>query len=310
MTVYGWDLSNHDWERALQARRRVDLTNARRAGISFVTHKATEGDWYRDPYFGYGTKECPDAFAKQLAHVEFPVEGSYHVLNHGINVARQTDYWIDYVHDAFPSWAQRQCWVWQIDAEPLDGYKAPTKAEIVACGQRIEARLKVPAAQILVYGPKWVYGNSLKGLPYRLWASNYVSPSKAFESLYPGDKAAQWAVYSGQVPLVLQYSSKAKIGAQATCDANAIRVADEDALLELFGRDWLSMASLDDLRKVVREEIAAAQQKPAGVVNVNGLLAYDHKSYPSIEGFLTGIPGYQTIAARRAKGARVEGVEG
>lgn len=221
MTVYGWDLSNHDWER-----HPVSLADAKKAGISLVTHKATEGDWYKDPYF----KE----FRNQLQKVDFPVEGSYHVLNHGINVAKQTDYWIDYVNATIPNWAKRECWIWQIDAEALDGYAAPTKTEIVACGNYLVKKLKILPSQVIVYGPKWAYEDRLTGIPFELWASSYVGGSGGFKNLYPGDAAFQWDRYSGKVPRILQYSSSAVIGAQHTCDANAIRVKDAAALQHLF----------------------------------------------------------------------------
>jgi hypothetical protein len=221
MTVYGWDLSNHDW-----VRHPVNLTDARKAGISFVTHKATEGDWYEDPYLA--------AFAAQLKRVAFPVEGTYHVLNHGINVAKQTDAWIDYVTSTL-DWRKRACWIWQIDAEPLDGYAAPTKAEIAASAERLTSKLRIPAARVIVYGPRWVYEDRLTGLPYKLWASNYADRDHTFKALYPGDSASHWGAYSGQIPAVLQYTSGATIGAQPTCDANAVRVTDEAALQALFG---------------------------------------------------------------------------
>jgi GH25 family lysozyme M1 (1,4-beta-N-acetylmuramidase) len=222
MTKYGWDLSNHDWGRG-----RVNLADAHRAGISLVTHKATEGDWYKDPYL--------DDFASQLARTSFDVEGTYHVLNHGININRQTDFWISYVNSKWPAWKKHPCPIWQIDAEPLDGYKAPTKAEILACGARLRARLGISAAQIVVYGPKWVYGNDLRGIPYKLWASAYVSGAGNYKRLYPGDNSSFWLPYSGQVPAILQYSSSAIIGSQHTCDANAIRVSTTAQLQALFG---------------------------------------------------------------------------
>jgi hypothetical protein len=56
-----------------------------------------------------------------------------------------------------------------------------------------------------------------------------------FKRAYPGDASSFWQPYSGQTPLVLQYSSTTTIGAQHTCDANAIRVANEVALQALFG---------------------------------------------------------------------------
>lgn len=225
VTEYLWDISNHDWRR-----HPVNLAEARSHGIAGVTHKATEGDWYRDPYYR--------SYARQLPGANFPVAGSYHVLNHGIDVGRQTDYWIDYVDDQSPNWHQHPCWIWQIDAEPLDGYREPTLAEIVACGQRIENRLGVDPARILVYAPWWVYYDELVGLPYRLWASSYGdNPAVPYLDAYPGDVDAEWHSYSGQVPLILQFGSRTIIGSQPTCDANAVRVADEDALADLFAPD-------------------------------------------------------------------------
>ena len=245
MTVYGWDISNHDW-----GRHPVSLANAKTAGISLVTHKATEGNWYRDPYL--------PSFAKQLASTAFPVAGTYHVLNHGIDVNTQTDYWMAYVDSAAGLWSKHPCWIWQIDAEPLDGYEAPTKAEIVACGKRLESK-GVPASKILVYGPKWVYGDGLKGIPYRLWASSYVSGSGTFKNLYPKVTAAQWATYSGQAPVILQYSSSSTIGAQPTCDANAIQVANAAALQRLFtGTSTDQEVDMADLTAAQLAQIQAA----------------------------------------------------
>jgi hypothetical protein len=253
MTVYGWDISNHDWDRAHAAGRTVDLANARKAGIAFATHKATEGcpaagNAYQDPYF--------DDYARQLASVAFPVAGSYHATHRGHPLA-QADFWFDTVSAKYP-WRKHPCWIWQIDAEPLDGYPAPTKADILAIGARIQQRAGVPASQVVVYGPDWVYGDTLTGIPYRLWASNYADRDRSFTALYPGDAASHWAAYSGQTPLILQYSSGATIGAQHTCDANAVRVRDEAALQALFLGHPQGGSPLSDLTPAQLDQIAAA----------------------------------------------------
>jgi len=240
VTVYGWDISNHDWDRAHAAGRKVDLADARKAGISFATHKATEGSpgagEYVDPYFGdHRTNALRDSFVKQLVAMSdpFPVAGSYHATHRG-HAVDQANFWFDTVTAKYPGWRTHPCWIWQIDAEPLDGYPAPTKADIVAMGHRLEAR-GAARAQIVLYGPRWVYGDSLDGIPWRLWASSYVPDrGKAFKRLYPGDNGDGWGAYSGQTPLIVQYSSGATIGAQHTCDANAVRVKSEAALQALF----------------------------------------------------------------------------
>jgi hypothetical protein len=272
VTVYGWDISNHDWDRAHAAGRTVDLANARKAGIAFATHKATEGcpaagNAYQDPYF--------DDYARQLARVAFPVAGSYHAAHRGHPLA-QADFWFDTVSAKYP-WRKHPCWIWQIDAEPLDGYPAPTKADILAIGARIQQRAGVPASQVVVYGPHWVYGETLTGIPYRLWASNYADRDRSFTALYPGDAASHWAAYSGQTPLILQYSSGATIGAQHTCDANAVRVRDEAALQALFLGHPVGGDPLSDLTPTQLAQIAQAVRDELlnyPIVSPNG------KTYP------------------------------
>jgi hypothetical protein len=43
MTLYGIDVSNHQ--------KNFDFAAAKREGFVFATHKVTEGDGYRDPYW-------------------------------------------------------------------------------------------------------------------------------------------------------------------------------------------------------------------------------------------------------------------
>lgn len=94
-------------------------------------------------------------------------------------------------------------------------------------------------------------------------------------------------------------------------DMNA-RQATVPATLDDLGLDWLSMAT----EVQVKAAVVDALMSPAGqaaleeaaitalrkqAVNINGLLSFDHKAYPSIEAFLEGIPGYKTILARSHK---------
>src|SRR6266480_917390 len=67
MTIFGWDCSNWD-----HGRGPVDIARAVREGISFVTHKATEGRGYTDPYYGS---------AAARARGVVPLFGAYHVLH-------------------------------------------------------------------------------------------------------------------------------------------------------------------------------------------------------------------------------------
>lgn len=219
---YGWDISNHDWDR-----HPVNLADAKAAGIDLVTHKASEGNWFTDPHFA--------DYAAQLAHTSFPVEGSYHVLSHGIDVEAQVDRWVATVA-AHVHWETHPCWIWQIDAEPLDGYSAPTLAELIQCGQVLMQKYGVPSDdRIIAYAPLWVYANALKGLPFKLWASSYGSNYQTdFKDAFARNSAS-WSAYSGQMPVILQFGSRTTIGSQPTCDANVINVDTDAELQALFG---------------------------------------------------------------------------
>lgn len=157
--------------------------------------------------------------------------GAYWVLYPG-SPATRADAFIARLDAACPGW-RNVPFILQADCEEWNSNPGtvPSKAEIGAfCGRLIE---RMPKLQPIVYAPKWVYGDSLKGLGAPLWASAYVTGSSGFKALYPGDSSSRWAAYSGQVPAILQYTSSATIGGQSTCDANAYRgtLAELTALL-------------------------------------------------------------------------------
>jgi len=205
----------------------MDLARARREGIALFTHKASEGTSFTDPY-------VDDAMAR--GRVVFPVLGTYHVL-WPQNTAAQTDHWIAVTGQSAPWWRDHPCFVWQIDAELFQNftpYRPPTVAEINACGDRLVARLGINPERVIVYAPKWLYQDGLRGLKYRLWASAYVTGSGGFKALYPGDGNNRWGAYSGINPAILQFTSSATIAGQSPTDANAIKVGSDAALQALF----------------------------------------------------------------------------
>lgn len=244
---YGWDISNHDW-----GRHHVNLADAKAAGIDLVTHKASEGNWFTDPNFS--------DYASQLAHTSFPVEGSYHVLSHRIDIEAQVDLWVSTVA-ANVHWKTHPCWIWQVDAEPLDGYSEPTLAELESCGQVLMQKYGVPSAdRIIVYAPLWVYGDTLKGLSFKLWASSYGSNYQTdFKDAFARN-SVPWNSYSGQMPAVLQFGSRTQIGSQPTCDANVINVDTDEELRALFGVKPTPVPSFDLL-----EWIMALPGAPTGL---------------------------------------------
>lgn len=204
MTIYGWDMSHYDSS---------GTGNAVAQGIDFITHKAG-GD-------------APDA---ELAAWWSGVRGwdpsqvllgAYWVLYPDKPAAR-ADAFLARLDAQCPGWRGRP-FILQVDCERWNGDQGtvPSKGEIKVFCDRLVAR--VPKLRPIVYAPKWVYGDSLAGLGYPLWASSYVGGAGGFKQLYPGDGSSRWGSYSGQVPAVLQYSSSATIGGQTTCDANAFR---------------------------------------------------------------------------------------
>jgi hypothetical protein len=207
----------------------MDLARAKREGIELFTHKSTEGSTFVDPYF--------DDAMNRARPVRFTVLGGYHVLWPN-NPAAQADFWFNTVNRVAPWWGSHPCWVWQIDAElfqEFSPYRAPTVAEINACGDRIVTRAHCKPSQVTVYAPEWLYGGQLRGLKYRnLWASHYVNGQGSPQRLYPGDKGSIWNPYSGIAPTVGQFTSSATIAGQSPADANAIRVTGVKQLQALF----------------------------------------------------------------------------
>lgn len=203
MTIYGWDMSHYD---------APGIGDAISEGIRFITHKAG----------GDATDAEMDDWWNNVKNKRDQIlVGSYWVLYPG-NPSGRADQFISRLDDTCPGWRDAP-FILQVDCEMWGGDAAtvPSKNEIEAFCDRLVQRM--PKLRPIVYGPKWVYGNSLSGLNYPLWASNYVSGSGGFKSLYPGDGSSRWSAYSGQVPAILQYTSSATIGGQTTCDANAFR---------------------------------------------------------------------------------------
>jgi hypothetical protein len=204
MTIYGFDMSHFDEPR---------LGTAVDEGIAFVTHKA--GGDRDDPELGAWWAGVRGLDPGRL------LLGAYWVLLPG-DPAGRADAFISRLDAVCPRWRDRP-FILQADCEKWRGdpRTVPSKAEIGAFCDRLVARM--PKLRPVVYAPKWVYGNSLAGLGYPLWASSYVTGAGGFRQLYPGDSSPRWDAYSGQTPAILQYTSSATIGGQPTSDANAYR---------------------------------------------------------------------------------------
>jgi len=204
MTIYGWDMSHYD---------APGVGSAVAEGIAFLTHKA--GGDANDAEIGAWWTGVRGLDPTRV------LLGAYWVLYPG-NPAGRADAFLARLDATCPGWHDRP-FLLQVDCEKWNGDQGtvPGKADIQAFCARLTER--TPRLRPIVYAPKWVYGDSLTGLPYPLWASSYVAGSGGFKALYPGDGSSRWAAYSGQTPAILQYSSSATIGGQGTSDANAYR---------------------------------------------------------------------------------------
>jgi hypothetical protein len=228
MTIFGWDMSHYD---------APDIGNAIEQGISFITHKI--GGDRNDPEAGQWWSDVKGERSRALL-------GGYWVLYPGRSAAR-ADEFIDQLDLTCPGWRSGP-FILQIDCEKWNGKEStvPSISEINAHCDRL--RVLAPKLMPIAYVPEWVYGSSVKGLRYPIWASSYVNGTGSFKSLYPGDNSSRWGAYGGKTPAILQYTSSATIGGQTTCDANAYR-GTLAQLTQLLAPGWaketIDVATLD-----------------------------------------------------------------
>ncbi|MDG4669064.1 GH25 family lysozyme [Mycobacterium sp. 236(2023)] len=225
--VWGWDASDHDWERGP-----MNLVEAQRDGISFFVHKATEGRTWKAKHYREALERARNA--------GIPVLGTYHFL-WPEEIEEQVGEWMNFV-DAETPWWRDVAWIWQIDAEvPKAGVRAPSAAEITTAVNAVNRRMAAQGARayVIVYAPNWVYGDSLAP-SYDIWNSNYNGSGapRAFKEQYQGvtNTQAGWNPMSGRKPKILQFASDGQVGSQNTCDVNKFDGSLHD-LIRLCGRD-------------------------------------------------------------------------
>ncbi|PSR67063.1 hypothetical protein C8258_17740 [Nocardia sp. MDA0666] len=225
--VWGWDASDYDWDRGP-----MNLVAARRDGISFFTHKSTEGSDWRAAHFQDALERARGA--------EIPVLGAYHFLWPD-NIERQVNFWMDYVEEKTPWWKDVP-WIWQIDAErskPMP--RPPNPDEIRRAVETLRARMTAHNAvgYVIAYAPRWLYGDTLTG-DYDIWNSNYGGSGapRPFKEQYQGvtDFQAGWKPMSGRKPKILQFASDAVVGTQHTSCVDKFD-GDLHQLLRLCGRE-------------------------------------------------------------------------
>src|SRR5262245_16927127 len=192
----------------------MDLAAAARAGISFFTHKYTEG---------VTTRHHPAAAMNAAKAAGIPFLAGYVVprtpdKSGTRTVAKQADYLLAYADAQTPWWRTFPGWFWQVDTEQWSYDKVDAGVGAAMCA---ELRRRTGKATIH-YAPRWAYGDGVPG-DDPLWASSYVSGSGDFKTLAAKVTASRWTSYSGRTPAILQYTSSATLGRQPTCDANLFR---------------------------------------------------------------------------------------
>lgn len=192
MTVFGEDRSDFDAPRGY-------------SGLGFLTHKATEGTDILHIRLPIVLGEARTAGV--------PVLGAYHVVRTPGNggqgsIAAQLNYYLGVLDAKVPWWRTHPYWMHQVDLElwAYDQVSAATGRAFVTALQAAD-----PGRFVITYASRGQYGNQLAGWPGALWNADYRQSSSG---LYPGDgwtvsgsAPAGWAPYSGQTPVLLQYTS-------------------------------------------------------------------------------------------------------
>lgn len=239
------------------------------AGLSGVTHKATEGTMPHSA--AEGTKLAARLNAAKAAGV--PVLGSYHVLrtpgNGGAgSLPQQLAYWVARLDNQVPWWRSWPHWVWQIDAEKWS-YDPDLPPNVLAFAHLL-ATSGLPGWKV-TYASRGQYGDSLTGIPTALWNADYRGNGVYLgDAWVAGDKGQPegWAPYSGQTPALLQWNGGP--------DLNAFR-GSVDQLLTLTEGD--PVAFMDDPNAAalayrvdaLRAGAKNVQAGPYGPQTVNGV---------------------------------------
>jgi len=220
VTQFLWDTSHYDGPLSV-----ATLRTAHAQGIVGLTHKVGEGTGGDDPLDGPVLANARDA--------GIPLLGGYHVVRSG-PVGPQVDALLALADRDEPWWRTWPGWFWQVDLErwPTDPVPAATG---IAFGRELRRRT---GRVVAMYASRGQYGDQLAGWTADdgpLWNARYVSGEGDFREIYPGDKSAGWAPYSGREPDFLQYSSRATIAGVTTSDASAYRGTLEQLTALLTG---------------------------------------------------------------------------
>lgn len=230
MTLFGVDVSNHQGN--------FDFAAARAEGFVFASHKVTEGDYYRDPFWPRAREEMGRHFPGLFA--------GYHFARNDVPVERQADTLLAHLGD--PSIPV------QLDYE--DTQTRGSGSNLRALIAEIEARGMRVAVNYL---PRWYWQSmgrpDLTGTP-PIWNSDYVNGSGYASSLYPGDHHKGWAEFHpGSPPVaILQFSEQAAVAGLDRVDVNAFRGSEAELRALLSGtteEESMSRAEVDEIKQFI-----------------------------------------------------------
>ncbi|WP_239476500.1 peptidoglycan DD-metalloendopeptidase family protein [Nocardia arizonensis] len=215
MPEYGIDVSNHQGK--------FDFARAAAEGMSFVTHKVSQGTW-QDPQWPRAREQMGEFF-------EF--WGGYLYCDLHTHPDIEADALARFADTSIPI---------QIDYEDLRGF--PSIGDLWARVNAITAR---GFSLLPIYLPRWYWRDlmgspDLSGFPVPLWNSSYVPGLGTPDRLYPGDGHRGWEPFGGKEVAILQFSDRAAIGGQLI-DVNAIR-GGRDTVAALFGRNDMQLTDI------------------------------------------------------------------
>lgn len=250
-TQFGWDASDYDWQRGP-----MDLAAAARDGITFFTHKATEGATTRHRYYGEAMRRARDA--------GIPVLGAYHVVRTSPTIASQVQHMLSYLDSQTPWWRTHPCFFIQVDLELWEYDKVPASKGV----EFADAIAAATGKAAVIYASRGQYGDQLANTMHMLWNANYGPNNEGhFRDLYAargGDTGPGWTAYSGRTPVIWQYGSRTTIGSQDICDANAFRGPLADLMAVLNGGDDMDLGTPIPLPAYAYEELKGQTEAPYG----------------------------------------------
>ena len=211
--LYGVDLSNNNWGSVPAPEIVPTLNEIISEGFSWIEHKVSEGNYYKDPYWPTVWQ-----WSRQTGNTAI---GYHYVTTDDPEQQAQT----------------------YLSNDPSCG-KAPCMLDFEANGGDITNFWDVVNAFngrgiyiTLSYIPHWYWQEigspTIEQVP-GLVSSSYVNGSGYASMLYPGDCWNGWNAYGGATPIICQFTDSAQVAGKLV-DANAFRgsLAEFDALLRI-----------------------------------------------------------------------------